>query len=389
MKKILIVLFMLIAVMLSAQVWDGEVLLTKYFFYKTDVNSVKNMMYNGDGDSLFFQLSDGVTDIRLYPNPQITTWFVPYTGADSTLNMGVYDVYGDSLDFNNGTIDTLSIDEMLITTVYIDSGSVIWTDYDDLSDVASYADTVFSFHKDVVFDLTITASNLSGTNTGDQDLSDYPKSSGTSPNIPYYAANDSLTATLIEYSASQTTFNQNVIADTLTVTVMTTDSIYAEKGTIDTLACNTISVTGNITGTFPDSLVQDLTPYAKSNGTSPNIPYYAANDSLTATLIEYSSTQTVFNQNVVADTLTIDGLKAGNEMVGRDTLASGTSSKSVLVSGCTAADYIFVQAGKPAGGVDILPLFVDVLADSFIVYTDNADTLGVDLPFNWLKIRGK
>jgi len=99
MKKILIILFILIAVMLSAQVWDGEVLLTKYFFYKTDTNSVKNMMYNGDGDSLFFQLSDGLTDIQIYPFPDSisNTGFVPYTGADSTLNMGTQDIIVDTL----------------------------------------------------------------------------------------------------------------------------------------------------------------------------------------------------------------------------------------------------------------------------------------------------
>jgi hypothetical protein len=272
----------------------------------------------------------------------------------------------DTLYSVMGQIDTLSIDEMLITTVYIDSGSVIWTDYDDLSDVASYADTVFSFHKDVVFDLTITASNLSGTNTGDQDLSDYPKSNGTSPNIPYYAANDSLTATLIEYSASQTTFNQNVIADTLTVTVMTTDSIYAEKGTIDTLSVNTSLTASTLNTGQGDNELYEMNQNVK---TTNNVSF----NNITAT--QYISASGIILEE--------------DAVVGSGKITRGESSVTINNTGCKASDYIFLTARKPSGSKDILSLYVDADVDSFIVYTDEADTLGVDLPFNWFRIRGK
>jgi len=59
-----------------------------------------------------------------------------------------------------------------------------------------------------------------------------------------------------------------------------------------------------------------------------------------------------------------------------------------LISGALVTDYYFVTAKAPALGTDILPLSVSAQVDSVIIYTDNADTLAQDLPFNWLRIKG-
>jgi hypothetical protein len=95
--------------------------------------------------------------------------------------------------------------------------------------------------------------------------------------------------------------------------------------------------------------------------------------------------------DAVINDITIDGTIAVADAltVGTGVILAGTSSVSVLITGCLATDYIFVTNTKPAGAVDILPLFVDSANDSIIVYTDNGDTLATDIPFNWLRIRGQ
>ena len=124
---------------------------------QTGTGAKYNRLSAGDGDSLFFRMSDEATEHLIYPNKAFSDGYVPYTGADSKLNMGNEDIIVDSIKADNGLIDTLDILEMNITTVYIDSGSVVWKDYDDLSAVATYHDTVFQFHKDVIMDETVIA----------------------------------------------------------------------------------------------------------------------------------------------------------------------------------------------------------------------------------------
>jgi len=77
-----------------------------------------------------------------------------------------------------------------------------------------------------------------------------------------------------------------------------------------------------------------------------------------------------------------------DQVIGSATILHGTSSVSVLISGALVTDYYFVTAKAPALGTDILPLSVSAQVDSVIIYTDNADTLAQDLPFNWLRIKG-
>ena len=77
-----------------------------------------------------------------------------------------------------------------------------------------------------------------------------------------------------------------------------------------------------------------------------------------------------------------------DQVIGSATILHGTSSVSVLIIGALVTDYYFVTAKAPALGTDILPLLVSAQVDSFIVYTDNADTLAQDLPFNWLRVKG-
>jgi len=125
----------------------------------------------------------------------------------------------------------------------------------------------------------------------------------------------------------------------------------------------------------------------EGTGTAPNIPYFDETYSLGTTLIEYSAAKTVFNQDIEADAMIIDEITLGNTAVGLDTLPSGTSQITVNCSGCTADDYIFIQEIPPTIGTDILPLSVLACVDSFVVYTDNADTLSQEMKFNWFRVK--
>jgi len=97
-----------------------------------------------------------------------------------------------------------------------------------------------------------------------------------------------------------------------------------------------------------------------------------------------TTSDVVFDEIEINNVITL----ADNLTVGSGTILHGTSFVSVVVSGCLATDYIFLTNTKPSGALDILPLFVSCVADSFIVYTDNADTLATDIPFNWFRVAG-
>ena len=56
--------------------------------YTNDTIEYFNRLNTGKGDSLYFRLSDETTEHLLYPNKAFSGGYVPYTGADSTLNMG-------------------------------------------------------------------------------------------------------------------------------------------------------------------------------------------------------------------------------------------------------------------------------------------------------------
>jgi len=155
--------------------------------------------------------------------------------------------------------------------------------------------------------------------------------------------------------------NQIMLGDTTVVEVKTYgafvgDSLYTSGGAV-------------ITGTLDAPTL--------NTGQGDN-ELYAMNQDVETT------SDVVFDEIEINNVITL----ADNLTVGSGTILHGTSFVSVVVSGCLATDYIFIANTKPSGALDILPLFVSCVADSFIVYTDNADTLATDIPFNWFRVAG-
>jgi hypothetical protein len=192
---------------------------------------------------------------------------------------------------------------------------------------------------------------------------DLIEGSGTANHIPYYAESDSLANTVIEYAGDKTTFNQDIDAETL----------YADS----------INVTGGVTVGGDLGVTGALTSATLDTGQGANELYDMNQDVKTTNNVTFntvtSTTQLIGN----GLTLTED------TSVGSGTIKAGTTSLTVANAGCKATDFIFLTCTKPSGTTDILDLFVDALTDSFIVYTDNADTLATDIPFNWLRVSGE
>ena len=313
MKKIGIGIFIGVAIIIMIAAGVGNF---KYLDLEYDSGTfVKyNRLSTGKGDSLYFRESDESTNHLLYPNKAFSSGYVPYTGADSTLNMGTHDIIVDSLNATKAQIDTLGIIMMDVTTAFIDSGCVMFTDYDDLSSIMSYSDTVLTIDKE--FD------------------------------------------SVLEVGVDNTVVIQDVL------------NIFRKA-----------EINSKVWETGIDIL--------EGQGVYPNIPYYAESDSLAPSLIEYTAIKTVFNQDIEVDTLVADGINLKNKSVGSSAIVLGNANITVSCVGCLSTDYVFITNTKPSGSVDILTLYVDCLVDSFIVYTDNNETLATDLPFNWLRIRGE
>ena len=166
---------------------------------------------------------------------------------------------------------------------------------------------------------TVQATNLSGTNTGDQDLSGYSTASGVEDN-----ADVTDTANVV---AALTAGTNVQIAANGTISATDTDTVYTHP----TSAGNKHVPTGGAAGQFLKYSSSGTATWATPSYTTNTNTTYTAGTGLTLTGTSFSVTANTYATAAQGSTADAALPKAGGTMTGNLIVSSGTNGDSMIV----------------------------------------------------------